>query len=1372
MLRRQKGQGLVEFALVAPVLLLIILAIIETALIFQGYLAVQHAAREAARWAVTYKPDQGRNLDGTECDGTECSPDETDQQYWARRVRMIKDKAVASAVGLRIGPTGLTQADFNQYLNEPNFFGVEIWGYPSFYEPAGGWTEEDLRDHPGLPGLQVLVRVTHNVELLDPLFRAIVPRVRVSAQTEMINEGTHHGPIPTILPPPPPPPLPPVSPPPPPAGDTVEFFDTTFYVGEGDGEAIITVVRYAPSDDSINVNYATSDDTAEAGVDYEATGELLTFDPSVPSQTFTVSIIDDTREEGDETLILTLSGGNATIGSRNPARLVIVDNDGAIPTVDFSGPTYSVDEDAGTATITVILSRPSGETVTVGYATSDGTATESGDYTAVNGTLTFDPGVTSQSFEVPIADDTLDEGDETVNLILSSAVHAIIGDNSPALLTIRDDDEPPTPTPTGPFITASRYVVSPTQIILIDVYQHPINRTYSLVWVDAGGRVAEVISDTLRVDDDGSKRDIVFAIPADNQGVYHLETRLGSRDGPTEGASADIVVVPPPPDLVVSSIGVPGRTEPNQEITVTVEVANLTAGSVSGYFDVDLYVDPDDAPVPSQPGVSKVWIDRIDPLSTKVVTHVVTLYGGGAHELWAQVDTSDWVFEGDAGQEANNIFGPLGVTAAGSECQVDGVELSDRFYGPELDAKWIPARLGDANVHNMAIDAEEGALSIEANGTGMWDGPDNGTFLYQPVTGDFVATLKVVQPLQGSGQQWAKIGLMARASTAANSRWVTVMKTRDAVQFGFRTDSNGQRFASDATVGPPVWVRLVRNGDSFAGYYSTDGASWVAGTGDGENGGVTVDVPDTVLIGIAATSYSSTPATGIVDDFEVCPMDASAETCQGYSDDFADGSTVLWSDADIGNTLPGSSSRGGGTMTVVGDGADLWHSDNFHFTYQQVSGDFVATLKINAGPTLAQRSKAGLMVRDGADLGATNSPLVMVVKTRDAGVQFGARPSHGGSMERFANDTGDGTLPVWVRIVRSGNAFSAFYATSEGNWIYGGSTTVNLPEQVLIGMAVSSYSGSAVDGANFDDFVFCAGEAGGGIPPIEPPETKPPGLKECVQTIQLGGFEASQITPPWMRNVDAFHASSRKHTGSFSLEFRAKVSRPPALEHLTPWAYQSVAVPDSVLPDTTGTLSLWQFVAPDPPDREPDPDDHLYLVIRDSGGVTQTAAIPLVSGDAVTPVFQQSVISVENYLPGDRFVDFAGQEMQVYFYGVHDGDANGSYFYIDNVRFDICTVQPIPEPIEGTVSIGGLIEVLLAGVPTRMPGIQVWASRVGGELHRTQTIHDSTYHFYNVPPGTYIIYAEVWVGGYLYTATAEVQVAANERNYAVNLLLQ
>ncbi|MFL5801814.1 MAG: Calx-beta domain-containing protein, partial [Roseiflexaceae bacterium] len=123
-------------------------------------------------------------------------------------------------------------------------------------------------------------------------------------------------------------------------------------------------------------------------------------------------------------------------------------NDGAnettsvtpLPSVRFSAASYNVGEGAGTATITAQLSAASDRQVTVHYAASNGTAIAPGDYSASAGTLTFDPGQTSKSFPVSIANDALHEPNETVQLALSEPGGAILGTPASAALTIVDND--------------------------------------------------------------------------------------------------------------------------------------------------------------------------------------------------------------------------------------------------------------------------------------------------------------------------------------------------------------------------------------------------------------------------------------------------------------------------------------------------------------------------------------------------------------------------------------------------------------------------------------------------------------------------------------------------------------------------------------------------------------------------------------------------------------------------------------------------------------------------------------------------------------------------------------------------------------------
>jgi hypothetical protein len=180
---------------------------------------------------------------------------------------------------------------------------------------------------------------------------------------------------------------------------------------------------------------------AMEGDDYVATSNTLTFAPGVTSQTFPVPILDDTLDEGNEIVGLALSHpSNANLGAPASATLTIVDNDPA-PSVQFSSSAYTASEIGGMASITVTLSTESGQSVSVDYATSDGTATADDDYLAAIDTLTFAPGVVTKVFTVTIINDSIADKDETVNLTLSNPDDATLGTPDSATLTIVDDEK-------------------------------------------------------------------------------------------------------------------------------------------------------------------------------------------------------------------------------------------------------------------------------------------------------------------------------------------------------------------------------------------------------------------------------------------------------------------------------------------------------------------------------------------------------------------------------------------------------------------------------------------------------------------------------------------------------------------------------------------------------------------------------------------------------------------------------------------------------------------------------------------------------------------------------------------------------------------
>ena len=124
-----------------------------------------------------------------------------------------------------------------------------------------------------------------------------------------------------------------------------------------------------------------------------------------------------------------------------------------------SGPLLSVTDaeategDDGALGFTVRLDRELRIEVTVDYATENGTATAGTDYTARSGTLTFAPGETAKTVEVPVADDTVSDDGETLTLTLSNASGAgIWSEGATATGTIHNREAEET---AGPPLTAS-----------------------------------------------------------------------------------------------------------------------------------------------------------------------------------------------------------------------------------------------------------------------------------------------------------------------------------------------------------------------------------------------------------------------------------------------------------------------------------------------------------------------------------------------------------------------------------------------------------------------------------------------------------------------------------------------------------------------------------------------------------------------------------------------------------------------------------------------------------------------------------------------------------------------------------------------------
>jgi hypothetical protein len=216
----------------------------------------------------------------------------------------------------------------------------------------------------------------------------------------------------------------------------------------GSAAMTFTVTVSGTVTETVTVRYETRSNTAISGRDFQAASGQLTFVPGgATSQTITIQINADDELESDETFFVDLSVTNATLADGRgvgtirdlPPNLLFVDR------------SSTTEGDVGLKNLgfVVRLQRRTGDTstVTVNFATQDNTAIAGEDYLPVAGMLTFAPGVTTLTIQVPIIGDLLNEDNETFFVNLAGAQNAVFSPTSSrsaqVVGTILNDDPVP-----------------------------------------------------------------------------------------------------------------------------------------------------------------------------------------------------------------------------------------------------------------------------------------------------------------------------------------------------------------------------------------------------------------------------------------------------------------------------------------------------------------------------------------------------------------------------------------------------------------------------------------------------------------------------------------------------------------------------------------------------------------------------------------------------------------------------------------------------------------------------------------------------------------------------------------------------------------
>jgi photosystem II stability/assembly factor-like uncharacterized protein len=372
----------------------------------------------------------------------------------------------------------------------------------------------------------------------------------------------------------------------------IAFSTDLFTVDEAAGTATITVTR-ADSNGTLNVNFATSNGSAIAGQDYLAASGSLNFANGEVSKTFNVTILEDSHDEFDEGVQLTLitADGASTILDR--AILQIVDNDLApilnvsdviAPEGDFDTTNFGFD---------ISLSSPSDKTVTVDVMNSEGTATGA-DFFFYGGpyTLVFAPGETHKTVTIMVRGDLDIEADENFFVNATNLVNAAAG-NLKGQGTIQNDDATPTVSLAINDVSVVEGNSGTTDAVFTVSLSAPTSKIVKVDYASSDGAGTEytgTLNGTLTFAPNETTKTFTIRVIGDTrfEGDEQFEVRLMNPRNALMPDNVGILTIrndDPAPTISINDVVVTEGDSGNGEAVFTVTLSAETEGAVTVQYE-------------------------------------------------------------------------------------------------------------------------------------------------------------------------------------------------------------------------------------------------------------------------------------------------------------------------------------------------------------------------------------------------------------------------------------------------------------------------------------------------------------------------------------------------------------------------------------------------------------------------------------------------------------------------------------------------------------------------------------------------------------------------------------------------------------------
>lgn len=884
---------------------------------------------------------------------------------------------------------------------------------------------------------------------------------------------------------------------------------------------------------TLDVNVNTAQGSATKDVDYTLAPDYVaasqgfsTFTIPAGEQSLVIDVapVDDAAEEGPETVMLQLGQSTAyVLGGETQATAVIQDNDTSLPLVSLTPSVTSVLENstAGSA-LTLTRAGPTDSPLAVPISFS-GTASAASDYHVILSTMTIPAGMSSKVFYISPINDNVAEPMETVVVRISNAAgHLADPLANTATINVVDDDVqtvnvqagdntatevnlnvPGTKADTATFVVTRSGDVSQS----LTVY-YALSGTHNQGVPATHGVDYEALPGSLVIPAGQTQASVTIVPRYDDfgEGPENVVLRLGS--GSTQylvgdASSAMITIMDNPGDLPqVDVIQTASAAEPSTNgnfritargagtgpLTVNYTVSGTASSGVdfaalSGSTTLTL---ADGLAVSNNISVAPIN----DALAEEWETVTLTITPGTTYQSFGPTSSATLRILDDE-QPTVFVDAQVGTTGTAFTAQEGTAATPTKFWisrdGPQNAALTVNYSMSGTASAGADYGALGGSIVIPAgvqgvdlpvviNDDALVEGTE--TIILNVSPGNYAVGGGSARILIADNETSAQTVSFDSpgAVVAENVGAVTIpvslataatVPTSVEYEIGGGTVSTTSSNMSTASVTAPYWLRVVRDGTRFTTFVSFDNISWSQVASAVTNNMSTSNY----LVGVTAgAGTNGQTVTATLDNVSITGLALGATA------------TAVPVHTTLGTTNPASSSSFSSGVFNFNAGFPTFQapqvSDNVRYAYFTINGTS-PTCTVTARVVSMSgggNSKAGIIVRDSlVNTGRYYSPLMGL----DNRLYIYSRNTPGAT-NSYHTQLSMIRKPAWVRLQRVGNTFTASTSTNGTSWsTTGTSQTLVLPQQMLVGLAVSARTDGLLSAASFDNVSITPAPSGG-----------------------------------------------------------------------------------------------------------------------------------------------------------------------------------------------------------------------------------------------------------------------------------------------------